>query len=219
MKNSHYADASGVSPANLSTASDQVILAQALMGNPVLAQIVGLKQTSLPIVGTVFNVDALLGQSGIVGVKTGWTEEAGGCFVFAADTTVDGRPTRIFGAVLGQDVLADAFNTTKALIPATASNLHVVKVAAQGAPAATVDSRWGESGDATLPKDVSFLLWPGTPVNSHVEQPQAVDAPLAKGAEVGNAVISAGNQSETMPLKTDTKISRPGLKWRLLRGP
>src|SRR5205085_3056535 len=133
----------------------------------------------------------------------GWTEEAGGCFVFAADTQVDGRPTRVFGAVLGQDVLADAFNSTKALIPAVSANLHVVKVAAQDAPAASLQSKWGQTADAQLPKDVSFLLWPGTAVDSHLEMAQPPKAPLAKGAQVANIVVTAGNQSESLPLKTD----------------
>ena len=174
-------------------------------------------RAAAPVAGTVFNVDALLGQSGIVGIKTGWTEEAGGCFLFAADAQVDGRPARIYGVVLGQDVLADAFNSTKALIPVVSSNLHVVKVAAQGTTAATIKGKWGESAEAALPQDVSFLLWPGTPVDSRIEGAQPMRAPMKKGTQIANLVIVAGGQNQTFPLKTDTKINKPSLSWRLIR--
>ena len=103
------------------------------------------------------------------------------------------------------------------MIPAVSANLHVVKVASQDAPAAALQSKWGETAEAQLPKDVSFLLWPGTAVDSHLDVTAAPRAPLAKDTQVASIVVTAGSQSETLPLKTDTKFTRPGLKWHLLR--
>ena len=51
----------------------------------------------------------------------------------------------------------------------------------------------------------------------HLETTAAPKAPVAKGAQVANIVVTAGGQTETLPLKTDTAFYRPGLKWRLLR--
>jgi D-alanyl-D-alanine carboxypeptidase len=44
----------------------------------------------------------LLGHNGFVGVKTGSTAAAGGCFAFRAIRWIDGKRTTITGVVLGQ---------------------------------------------------------------------------------------------------------------------
>jgi D-alanyl-D-alanine carboxypeptidase (penicillin-binding protein 5/6) len=50
----------------------------------------------------VRNTNTLLGSGGFVGVKTGSTAAAGGCFAFRAIRTVRGKRTAITGVVLGQ---------------------------------------------------------------------------------------------------------------------
>jgi len=63
--------------------------------------------------------DRLLGQHGFVGMKTGSTTPAGGCFVFAAHREVDGQPRLVVGAVLGQrgdDPLRAAFRASQRLV-------------------------------------------------------------------------------------------------------
>jgi D-alanyl-D-alanine carboxypeptidase (penicillin-binding protein 5/6) len=44
----------------------------------------------------------LLGRDGFVGVKTGKSDAAGGCFAFRAVRLIDGKRTTIAGVVLGQ---------------------------------------------------------------------------------------------------------------------
>src|SRR6202022_3063452 len=66
-----FADPAGVSLQTVSTPSDLLLLGMAAMKDGVLAQIVGLPQATLPVAGTVYNVNAALGQSGIIGIKTG----------------------------------------------------------------------------------------------------------------------------------------------------
>jgi D-alanyl-D-alanine carboxypeptidase (penicillin-binding protein 5/6) len=56
----------------------------------------------LPVAGTVRNTNTLLGHNGFVGVKTGSTAAAGGCFAFRAVRWIDGKRTTITGVVLGQ---------------------------------------------------------------------------------------------------------------------
>ncbi len=57
-----------------------------------------------PIAGTIRNVIAGVGADGIVGVKSGFTSNAGGCLVLAADRTIDGRAVQVLVAVLAQPV-------------------------------------------------------------------------------------------------------------------
>ena len=69
---------------------------------PVFASIVATPSATLPVAGTVQNTNTLLGQDGFVGVKTGSTAAAGGCFAFRAIRWIDGKRTTITGVVLGQ---------------------------------------------------------------------------------------------------------------------
>jgi D-alanyl-D-alanine carboxypeptidase (penicillin-binding protein 5/6) len=69
---------------------------------PVFASIVATPSATLPVAGTVHNTNMLLGHDGFVGVKTGSTAAAGGCFAFRAIRWIDGKRTTITGVVLGQ---------------------------------------------------------------------------------------------------------------------
>jgi D-alanyl-D-alanine carboxypeptidase (penicillin-binding protein 5/6) len=69
---------------------------------PVFASIVASPSATLPVAGTVDNTDTLLGYDGFVGVKTGSTAAAGGCFAFRAIRWIDGKRATITGVVLGQ---------------------------------------------------------------------------------------------------------------------
>ncbi|MDD4402258.1 MAG: D-alanyl-D-alanine carboxypeptidase, partial [Desulfitobacteriaceae bacterium] len=84
MKDTHYADASGVSPETVSNAVDQIKIARVAMEDPIFREIVAMPQVTLLVAGTVYNVNYMLGKHGIVGIKTGSTLDAGGCFVSAA---------------------------------------------------------------------------------------------------------------------------------------
>jgi D-alanyl-D-alanine carboxypeptidase (penicillin-binding protein 5/6) len=69
---------------------------------PVFASIVATPSVTLPVAGTLHNTNTLLGDDGFVGVKTGSTAAAGGCFAFRAIRWIDGKQTTITGVVLGQ---------------------------------------------------------------------------------------------------------------------
>ncbi|HEY2273057.1 MAG TPA: hypothetical protein VGH30_09795 [Jatrophihabitantaceae bacterium] len=102
MVGTRYTDPSGFRATTVSTASDQLRLAGAAMRLPVFAAIVDQRSARLPVAGDVRNTDQLLGQDGFVGIKTGSTDEAGGCFMFRARRIVGVRLVEITGVVLGQ---------------------------------------------------------------------------------------------------------------------
>ena len=72
------------------------------MGVPALAAIVGMSTAVVPVAGTIRNTNTLLGQDGIVGLKTGSTQAAGGCILVAAWQQESGRKTLIVAATFGQ---------------------------------------------------------------------------------------------------------------------
>src|SRR5436305_974995 len=102
MTHTRYTDPSGYDDATVSTAVDQVRLVDRAMRLPVFAGIVATPSATLPVAGAVHNTNTLLGHNGFVGVKTGSTAAAGGCFAFRALRWIDGKPTTITGVVLGQ---------------------------------------------------------------------------------------------------------------------
>ena len=102
MTHTRYTDPSGYDDSTVSTAADQVRIVDRAMRLPVLASIVGTPSATLPVAGTVHNTTMLLGHNGFVGVKTGSTSAAGGCFAFRAIRWIDGKRTTITGVVLGQ---------------------------------------------------------------------------------------------------------------------
>jgi serine-type D-Ala-D-Ala carboxypeptidase (penicillin-binding protein 5/6) len=102
MAHTRYTDPSGFDDATVSTAADQVRIVDRAMRLPVFASIVATPSATLPVAGTVQNTNTLLGYDGFVGVKTGSTEAAGGCFAFRAIRWIGGKRTTITGVVLGQ---------------------------------------------------------------------------------------------------------------------
>jgi serine-type D-Ala-D-Ala carboxypeptidase (penicillin-binding protein 5/6) len=102
MTHTRYTDASGYDDATVSTAADQVRIVDRAMRLPVFARIIATPSATLPVAGTVHTTNTLLGHKGFVGVKTGSTAAAGGCFAFRAIRWIHGKPTTITGVVLGQ---------------------------------------------------------------------------------------------------------------------
>jgi D-alanyl-D-alanine carboxypeptidase len=113
-------DASGFLPSTTSTASNLTLLGLDALQNPVIAQIVAEKQTIIPVAGVIYNVNQLLGQNGVVGIKTGNSDQAGGVYVFAANDEVDKVSPRhdvlIVGTIQGVPTLANSFTLGEQLI-------------------------------------------------------------------------------------------------------
>src|ERR1700761_7276204 len=102
MTGTRYTDPSGLDPSTTSTAIDQVRLGLAAMQLPALAAITAEPTAVVPVAGVVRNTHPPLGRDGIVGLKTGSTQAAGGCFLGAAWAEVNGHRTLIVAATFGQ---------------------------------------------------------------------------------------------------------------------
>jgi D-alanyl-D-alanine carboxypeptidase (penicillin-binding protein 5/6) len=218
MSATHYADVSGFSPSTVSIPSDLVTLARVAMRQPVFAEIVAQAQATLPVAGVVHNLDALLGQGGVVGIKTGHTDQAGGCFVMAADLTIDGVAARIYGAVMGQpNALAGAFNATTTLLHALSPALHLRPVVKRNDVIARYRTPWDEAGEIVATQSIGWVLLDGTNVSRRVTLDD-LPSTLPAGSRVGTLVIEAGSHREEVPLVTAAAINGPDAGWRLTRG-
>lgn len=125
MSHTTYTDPSGFDPGTVSTASDQLRLAQLVAGDKTLADMMATSSYSLPVAGLVTNTDALLGQDGFVGMKTGSDAAAGGCFMFRSLRHTDKGDVMLVGVVLGQpgpDLISAGLNAAKELADRVAPN-------------------------------------------------------------------------------------------------
>lgn len=218
MTHTHFADPAGASPQSVSTPSDLLTLGMAAMKDPAFASVVVMPQVDLPVAGTVYNVNAALGQTGIVGVKTGSGLNAGANFLYASNQTIDGRQILVMGCVMGQPTLAAAFSSAQSLIKAMTPALHVRRVIERNQTVATYDTAWGEQSDLISLSDLDLVEWPGMVLRHRLDASTlTVDHPLASGTHAGLLHVSLGDYGVDVELATATALYPPGRFWRLTR--
>lgn len=216
MTRTRYDDASGFSAKSVSTSSDLVVLGAKAMADPVFRQTVAMAQATLPVAGVVYNVNSILGKDGNIGVKTGSTDEAGGCFVSASIQQVAGKPTEVYSAALGQDLLSDALGTTTALSQAAAASFRQAKLLSRTDVSATLTTAWGTPVNVVPTQDVEMLGWPGTKLKTSLRM-DPVQAPLAAGTKVGAITLEFGKQTQQVDVVTTGAIVEPTWQWRATR--
>ncbi|HVD02930.1 MAG TPA: D-alanyl-D-alanine carboxypeptidase [Candidatus Dormibacteraeota bacterium] len=219
MHHTHYADASGLSAETVSTAVDQTALAEAAMADSTFSSIVALAQATLPIAGVVYNVNAEVTHDGFVGVKTGSTPEAGGCFVFAAQRGVAGHVVTVVGAVLGQGGVSEldtALGEGKALVDASFSDLTEYTVVPRGGQLASLSQPWTKAVSIGAPSAIGIVGWPGLVVRTEVTSNRLTDR-VAPKQLVGDFHLEVGQASLVVPLRAPVALMPPTLRWRLTR--
>jgi D-alanyl-D-alanine carboxypeptidase (penicillin-binding protein 5/6) len=103
LTRTHYVDLTGFASGDQSTAGNQATLAVTLMADePIVDQIVALTHVALPFNGVVESYTPLIGVANVVGVKSGFTDPAGGCDVMAVKVTIGENTFLTYSVVLGQ---------------------------------------------------------------------------------------------------------------------
>jgi D-alanyl-D-alanine carboxypeptidase (penicillin-binding protein 5/6) len=221
LRATHYADPDGIAPTTVSTAQDQLRLAEVAAANPVLMGIVRLPQVSLPNSPALSNYDTALGQDGIVGIKTGSTTAAGGCFMFAAGGTAAGRHVEVLGVVLGQTsipLIPAALDASRALIGPVLAGLHPVIALPAGTVVAQIRPSWGSPVPVITSTAVTLLHFGQVPLRLAVNAiPGRLPSRLPEGFQVATVTVSAAGQTQTVPAVTSQAIREPSLRWRLER--
>lgn len=213
-----FADPAGVSTQTVSTPTDLVALGMAAMQLDVLAQIVSLPEAKLPVAGTVYNVNAALGQSGIIGIKTGSGLNAGATFLFAAAATIDGHQLILYGCVMGQPTLAIAFDEAKKLIGTMRAALKMHPVVARGDVVGAYNTAWGSRSNLVATEEVVLVEWPGMILRERLDaKTLVVDGRVPSGIAAGTLHLILGDQKSDVPVVTGGSLDPPGLTWRLTR--
>ncbi len=226
MTQTTFADPSGYSPDTVSTAADLVLLGEAALANPELAELVGTPTAVMPDGTTVQNLDSDLGTvPGWLGIKTGSTPEAGGCLLFAAAGPAPlGMPVaRVVGAILGQASLDDALQGAAAAVDAAFAGYDTVYAGTLTPPVVSgaVTAPWGErsglEADFVSGLEPVTLPW-GAELQLHVQGPATkhLSAPVRAGTVVATVTGSLdGTTVATWRVVTTVGVGAPSWEWRL----
>ncbi|HEX3287784.1 MAG TPA: hypothetical protein VHT50_24735 [Mycobacterium sp.] len=189
MLHTRYTDPSGFDKHTKSTAEDQVRLATMAMKLQAFRQIVGQHTAVIPVAGLIKNVNKLLREPGVTGIKTGSMSAAGGCLLFSATSKVAGYTATIAGAVLGQRSgsigdLNQAFVSSHNLLAAVHKALRPVKIIQKNQVVAKVP---GTKTVLVAANDVTIPGWRGMVVPSKVTASFSTNP--ADGAKAGTLTV------------------------------
>ncbi|MGD0284203.1 MAG: hypothetical protein ABSB12_01210 [Candidatus Saccharimonadales bacterium] len=212
------ADASGFLPSTTSTAHDLILLGFQALNNPVIAQIVNQTQANLPVVGVVKNVNWLLGNDGIIGIKTGNTNQAGGVYLFAASDklSVSSPSIEIVGSIVGTTTLQDAINACLPLLNSAKTNFYLATIIKRNEIVGAYKIPWGATDPAISVNDIASPIWKGvkTPIITSL---QAVYAPVSTTTTVGVVEVPGQFSSPKTSIVLQRPISIAPWWWRIIR--
>jgi len=207
------ADSTGFLPGNRATSSDLVELGKIALANPVLSEIVDTKSEVVPNIGEIENTNELLGSTGVRGIKTGTTEDAGACLLFAADYMIGEHPVTVVGVMLGGKTHPELNERIKKLLKSVKASFHEVTLATDGQVFASYDTQWGDATQAVAAETSTVLVWGQTPVTLLVDVEDITTA--TSGADAGELRFAVGPDTVVVPLELTTTVDDPGPWWRL----
>ena len=162
LASTHYADASGLDPGSRSTAVDQAVLAARLMANPVVRTIVRHPSIPFQVNGTVWNYNPALGTDGIIGVKSGFTSEAGACLATAAFRSVRGKSALVVAVALGQpNSLVTAATADEALLSSVTPKLELWRPSFSASTIARASAGTSVTPLTLGKRAPRIIAWPG----------------------------------------------------------
>jgi serine-type D-Ala-D-Ala carboxypeptidase (penicillin-binding protein 5/6) len=214
-----FTDPSGFDPGSVSTPADMIRLGEAAMAIPVFRQVVAMPQVTLPLAGLVYNLDFDVGHNGVVGIKTGSGAASGGCFLFEAQKSVDGKTVTLVGAVLGQygtSPITTALYDADLLTSAAFAAIGPRPLVRRGQLVGRIVALWGSSVPVVALTSTRIVGWPGlsVPVQVHGE---ALPTAISRGARIGELRVNPGGQNINVILRVPRRLPGPSAIWRLTR--
>jgi len=206
------ADASGLSSESRSSSDDLLTIGHLALANPALAAIVGTRSIELPLFGKLVNGNTLIGTSGITGIKTGTTDEAGACLLYSATFTVAKESITLFGVTTGAALQTELQPALGAYIASLEAGFHETVLADPTRPVATVSTPWSTTANIVAAKTVSAVTWSDTPVRVEVRLADIRGG--SAGTTVGTMTFYTPRGVQVVDLLLETDLTDPGPAWR-----
>src|SRR3954447_3526053 len=217
LTNTHYADPDGTSARTASTAVDQLTLAQKAMTLPTFAAIVRQPVATFPVAGSLFNYDFEIGHHGFIGIKTGSHAAAGGCWAFAARRTVDGKPSIVYGVVLGQHakktgaLIQPALALGRRLADAAPKVVQRITLLDAQTNVGSLHAPWRDDVPLVTQKEISVVASPGQKYAAQLSLHVPSGSHVAAGTAVGTLTVAG----VSTPVVVGRDAPGPAVKWRL----
>lgn len=208
MTNSHFVDGSGFSGQTTSTASDLVKLAIVAIQDPVIAQIVHEPQAKIPVAGVIYNVNWLLDEHGIIGMKTGNNNQDHGAYMAATQFKTGDKTITLVSVNMGAPKLATALTDSLPLLAAAQNNFHETTVVTKGQVVGHYYVPWSSDVPAVATDTIRAITWNKT------IKPQLTLEQLAGPAPAGKTVGLVTANLPGAP-KVAVKLARavPAVPW------
>ncbi|MBH1935295.1 D-alanyl-D-alanine carboxypeptidase [Streptomyces sp. AV19] len=238
MKNTTYTDPSGLNKTTVSTAVDQVRLAERVIKDPVIRNITTKPNTPIDGLNGSINSnidDLLIKHTGVLGIKTGSSTPAGGALMWAARKRIGGEELLIVGATMdqhfkgGPDLNAEmslkmAKNVSYEQLTAVQNGLQQATVVKKGQVVGYVDDQLGGRTPVVATKDVKGFGWGGMkakfalkPKGSKGSKDTAVPHSAKAGTVVGELLIGSGPDAVKVPVALQKALSEPSFGSKLTR--
>ncbi|MCX4808278.1 serine hydrolase [Streptomyces sp. NBC_01214] len=235
MTNTTYTDPSGLDAGTVSTAVDQLKLAEAVMKDEVFRSIVALPNASIKGLPTRLENNNTLLNNTIRGIKTGSSTPAGGTLMWAAYKSIDGKDQLILGTLMDQRVDGpdeDAGNSLKLVLANSKTIIEGVRTALASAPVIRkgdvvghVDDGLGGRTPLVATKDLNVIGVPGQKLKLSLTTGDGAGAgagPLPHSAKAGSEVavltVGSGEGARSVPVAVKGALVEPGFGTRLTRG-
>ncbi len=217
LKSIYLDDASGLSPKTVASAEDLIRLGELALNNPVIAEIVAQESIELPDGTKKINTNVFLNyeNNGVIGVKNGLTDEAGGVLLAAARRTIDSKELIILTVVMGSQRYFDSQKDAVGLIDATTQALSGAATIAAGTTIGYYDVPWAGKVEIKTKDPILLDKW-----TQALDESRIAIAPLKGRAKentvVGtiNVVDASGSEKshEIILVKT---VQEPSMGWRM----
>ncbi|UQI43200.1 serine hydrolase [Streptomyces sp. HU2014] len=230
MSKTTYTDPSGFDKTTVSTAVDQLKLAEAVMKNEVFREIVAKTNTDVPNGPHLNNNnDTLLLKVGVLGIKTGSSTPAGGTLMWAAKRTVGGKEHMILGATMDQhfkggpdpnaeNSLMMVKNVSYKMIKAVQDNLAAATIVKKGDVVGYVEDGLGGKTPVVATKDLKGAGWPGMTAKLTIGKGAKPVPHTAKaGTEVGELTVGSGTGAMKVPVALQKELVEPSFGAKLTR--
>nr|WP_305146625.1 D-alanyl-D-alanine carboxypeptidase family protein [Anaerovorax odorimutans] len=150
---------------------------------------------------------------GAIGIKTGFTQDAGYCLSGAAER----NGTRLIGVILGASTSKVRFAEISKMFDYGFSNYESVKVAKKGQVQKALKLEKGAPSkiDVVMEDDVAVLVKKGKKdsIKTRIEMKGYVPLPLKKGQELGHLVIyQDGVEKERFPIVAAESAKKASIK-------
>lgn len=213
LDNVRIVDPSGISESNRATPADVIRIAEMAMANPVIREIVGTESVSIPGPGTVRNTNRLLGEDGIIGVKTGslGTRHS---LVAAKEVEIGGTRVQLYATALRQTSRNNRDNRVRELFAQLEEYLaNQPPTVARGTVVGKVTTVWGEESTAVTDADTRVVLWNGA--GARIQIDLDISWELQEITKVGTlSAIGPLDNSETT-ISLTQPLAGPDIWWRL----